>query len=273
MQTVFALSHFSKHFVPGEDDDRCGVQGEGQMFESEAGADSWARPGSSAAWNEDHPDGYEVNDLHHGLGSEAYAQQSEESLELGSESEPEQEQKPEPELEPDLECGPVAESEELRVLAGVVVGQGNATEDAPENLMLRDITSSLAFWVANDPVTQQSRLCGLPECDRAELNLLLRMLADKLGLDMGLTYQWLEGSQLELVECPECGCRKRVCARGLCRGCCSRLVCECWVQQEDSEEDDQVKVVEHFSKVSWGVPTGLATYSGGVALRDIWQGD
>ena len=138
--------------------------------------------------------------------------------------------------------------------------------------MLRDITSSLAFWVANDPVTQQSRLCGVPECDTAKLNLLLRMLADKLGLDMGLTYQWLEGSQLELVECPECGCRKRVCAWGLCRGCCSRLVCECWVHQEDSKEEDQVKVVEHFSKVSWGVPTGLATNSGGVALRHLaWR--
>ena len=107
------------------------------------------------------------------------------------------------------------------------------------------------------------------ECDRAELNLFLRILADKLGLGMGLTYQWLGGSQLELVECPECDCRKRACALGLCKGCCSRLLCECWVQQEDSEEEDQVKVVEHFSKVSWGVPTGPETHSGGVALRHL----
>ena len=152
-QTVFALSHFSRRFVPGEDDDQnlCGVQGEGQLFESEAEADSWARPGSGTAWDEDHVDGYEVNDLHHGLGSEPYAQQAEESLELGSESEPEQE--PEPEPEPELESEPEVESGDLEVLAGVVVGQGNATEDAPENLMLQNITSSLAFWVANDPVT------------------------------------------------------------------------------------------------------------------------
>ena len=160
-QTVFALSHLSKHFVPGEDDQNmCGVRGEGQPFESGAGADSWARPGSRTAWVEDNPDGYEVNDLHHGLGSEAYAQQAEGSLEMGSE------------FELDLECEPVVESGNLEVLAGVVVGQGSATENAPENLMLRDITSSWAFWVANDRVTQQSKLCGLPECDRAELNLL-----------------------------------------------------------------------------------------------------
>ena len=127
-----------------------------------------------------------MNDLHHGLGSEAYAQQAEEPLKLGSE--PEQEPEPEPEPEPELGSEPEPESGDLEVLAGVVVGQGNATEDALVNLMLQNITSSLAFWVANDPVTQQSWLCGLPECDRAELNPLWGVLADKLGLDMGLTY-------------------------------------------------------------------------------------
>ena len=123
-----------------------------------------------------------MNALHHGLGSETYAQQVEEPLKLGSEPGPEQEQEPEPEpeQEPELGSEPEAESGDLEVLAGVVVGQGNVTEDAPVNLMLQNITSSLAFWVANGPVTQQSRLCGLPECDRAELNLLLRMLADKV---------------------------------------------------------------------------------------------
>ena len=112
-QTVLTLGHFSRHFVPGEDDQNmCGVQGEGQLLESGAGADSWARPGSRTAWDEGHPYGYEVNDLHHGLGSEAYAQQAEGSLEMVSE------------CEPDLECEPVVESGNLEVLAGVVVGQG-----------------------------------------------------------------------------------------------------------------------------------------------------
>ena len=95
------------------------------------------------------------------------------------------------------------------------------------------------------------------------------MLAERLGLDMGLTYQWLEDAQQELVECPECARFRQACVVGLCRMCCSRLLCECWRQEEDPEMDDQVKVVEHFSKVSWSADTNVWTHSGNVALRRL----
>ena len=48
---------------------------------------------------------------------------------------------------------------------------------------VEDIRTKLQYWVADDPDTQQSRLCHLPEEHRRQLHEMVRMVKQKLGPD------------------------------------------------------------------------------------------